>query len=87
MRIGGGTPNHTLPGQFALARVGTRLKRPSMVEDFQRKTSEQDGDYDGAWKEGLRHHLAEFLATYIAAGIFEVAHSATSWRAVRRLRR
>ena len=58
-----------------MARVGTRLKRPSMVEDFQRKTSEQDGDYDGAWKEGLRHHLAEFLAKYIAAGIFEVAHS------------
>jgi hypothetical protein len=66
-----------LPGQFALARVGTRLKRPSLVEDFQRKTSEQNSDYDGDWsdKEGLRHHLAEFLAKYIAARIFEVAHS------------
>jgi hypothetical protein len=37
--------------------------------------SEQDSDYDGAWKEGLRHHSAEFLAKYIVASIFEVAYS------------
>ena len=45
-----------------------------MVEDAQRKTPEQDSDYDGAWKEALRHHLAEFLAKY-----FPAMHAAIDW--------
>ena len=45
-----------------------------MAETPVRKISEQDSDYDGAWKEGLRHHLAEFLAKYFAA-----IHAAIDW--------
>jgi hypothetical protein len=32
-----------------------------MIEKPQRKTPEHDSDYDGAWKEALRHHLVVFL--------------------------
>lgn len=36
--------------------------------------SEQDSDYDGAWKEALRYHLPEFLAAY-----FPAMHATIDW--------
>jgi hypothetical protein len=46
----------------------------AMIEDSPLQTSQQDSDYDGAWKEGLRHHLTEFLTKYFAA-----IHAAIDW--------
>jgi hypothetical protein len=45
-----------------------------MIEKPQRKTPEHDSDYDGAWKEALRHHLVVFLAKYSPA-----IHAAIDW--------
>jgi hypothetical protein len=38
-----------------------------MVGSPRRRTPEQDSDYDGEWKEALRHQLAEFVANYFVA--------------------
>ncbi|MFO7907697.1 MAG: hypothetical protein ACQESR_26910 [Planctomycetota bacterium] len=38
-----------------------------MAEESGGPRSEQDSDYDGAWKKAARHHWAECLATYFLA--------------------
>ncbi|MGM0490489.1 MAG: hypothetical protein ACQESR_27505 [Planctomycetota bacterium] len=36
-----------------------------MAMESEGQGAEQDSDYDGAWKEAIRYHLPEFLATYL----------------------
>jgi hypothetical protein len=43
---------------------------PDRVGDM----SSQDSDYDGAWKEALRLHLSDFLATF-----FPTVHDVIDW--------
>ena len=45
-----------------------------MAMESEGQSPEQDSDYDGAWKEALRHHLPEFLAVY-----FPAMHAAIDW--------
>jgi hypothetical protein len=46
-----------------------------MARHKQRKASEQDSDYDGAWKESVRQHFREILEKY-----FPVTAAAMDWR-------
>ena len=38
-----------------------------MDDESARREPEHDSDYDGAWKEALREHLAEFVEKYFPA--------------------
>jgi hypothetical protein len=44
-------------------------------QSMSNEPSEQDSDYDGAWKEALRLHLQAFMRKY-----FPAEHAAIDWR-------
>ena len=45
-----------------------------MAMESEGQGPKQDSDYDGAWKESLRHHLPEFLSLYLPA-----MHATIDW--------
>ena len=45
-----------------------------MNDESSCREPQHDSDYDGAWKEALREHLAEFVAKY-----FPAEHAAIDW--------